>query len=144
TLGQSDPLIKDALLTAAEQEGFVKSTEEHRRGKHNKAVPPVDVQPQMENDPAIVSELIWSSQARIHDLKQNIQTKSRSGILPFLQEDLDKLRKSLSDSQSMGVIMSAQNASSWINEDMNQWLGEKTPADALSQSVPNNITSEMG
>src|SRR5699024_7242293 len=27
---------------------------------------------------------------------------------------------------------------------MNQWLGEKNPADILSQSVPNNITSEMG
>src|SRR5699024_3363542 len=144
TLGQSDPLIKDALLTAAEQEGFVKSTEEHRRGKHNKAVPPVDFQSQMENDPAIVSELIRSSQAKIHDLKQNIQTKSVSDLFPFIQEDLVKLRKSLSDSQSMGVIMAAQNASSWINKYMNQWLDEKNPADTLSQSVPNNITSEMG
>src|SRR5699024_1505963 len=38
----------------------------------------------------------------------------------------------------------AQNASSWINKYMNQWLDEKNPADTLSQSVPNNITSEMG
>ncbi len=35
------------------------------------------------------------------------------------------------------------NASTWINEKMNEWLGEKR-ADTLSQSVPNNITSEMG
>ena len=27
---------------------------------------------------------------------------------------------------------------------MNEWLGEKNAADTLSQSVPNNITSEMG
>src|SRR6202521_3467871 len=27
---------------------------------------------------------------------------------------------------------------------MNEWLGEKNAADILSQSVPNNITSEMG
>jgi pyruvate,water dikinase len=27
---------------------------------------------------------------------------------------------------------------------MGEWLGEKNPADILSQSVPNNITSEMG
>ncbi|WP_315823511.1 hypothetical protein [Paraflavitalea speifideaquila] len=27
---------------------------------------------------------------------------------------------------------------------MNEWLGEKNPADTLAQSVPNNITSEMG
>ena len=33
---------------------------------------------------------------------------------------------------------------SWINEKMKEWLGEKNVADTLSQSVPNNITSEMG
>jgi pyruvate,water dikinase len=36
------------------------------------------------------------------------------------------------------------NASSWINQKMNEWLGEKNAADVLSQSVPNNVTSEMG
>ena len=40
--------------------------------------------------------------------------------------------------------MTAMNASSWINEKMKEWLGEKNAADTLSQSVPNNITSEMG
>ena len=40
--------------------------------------------------------------------------------------------------------MTAMNASSWINEKMEEWLGEKNVADTLSQSVPNNITSEMG
>jgi pyruvate,water dikinase len=40
--------------------------------------------------------------------------------------------------------MTAMNASSWINEKMYEWLGEKNAADTLSQSVPNNITSEMG
>src|SRR5699024_5915781 len=44
----------------------------------------------------------------------------------------------------MGVIMDAMEASSWINEKMEKWLGEKNVADTLSQSVPNNITSEMG
>jgi rifampicin phosphotransferase len=36
------------------------------------------------------------------------------------------------------------NASLWINEKMNEWLGEKNAADTLSQSAPNNITAEMG
>jgi len=40
--------------------------------------------------------------------------------------------------------MAAINASLWINEKMSEWLGEKNAADILSQSVPNNITSEMG
>src|SRR5699024_8466973 len=38
TLGQSDPLIKDALITAAEQGGFINSIEEHSPGKKNKDV----------------------------------------------------------------------------------------------------------
>ena len=32
----------------------------------------------------------------------------------------------------------------WINEQMKEWLGETNVADTLSQSVPNNVTSEMG
>src|SRR6266700_6621947 len=40
--------------------------------------------------------------------------------------------------------MVAMYASSCINRKMMKWLGEKSVADTLSQSVPNNITSEMG
>jgi len=57
---------------------------------------------------------------------------------------MQKLKKTISDPQSFGVIMTAMNASLWINEKMNEWLGEKNAADTLSQSAPNNITSEMG
>ena len=50
----------------------------------------------------------------------------------------------MSDPRSFGVIMTAMNASSWLNEKLMEWLGERNAADTLSQSVPNNITSEMG
>ncbi len=109
-----------------------------------KAMSPADFQTQIENDPAIVSDLIKSSQTSIEELKQNIQTKSGSDLFDFILEDIQQLKKILFDPQSFGVIMTAMNASSWINEKMNEWLGEKNAADTLSQSVPNNITSEMG
>jgi pyruvate,water dikinase len=32
----------------------------------------------------------------------------------------------------------------WLNEKLEAWLGERNVADTLTQSVPNNITSEMG
>jgi pyruvate,water dikinase len=32
----------------------------------------------------------------------------------------------------------------WLNERLQAWLGEKNAADTLTQSVPNNVTSEMG
>ena len=88
--------------------------------------------------------MIKRSETSIEELKQNIQTKSGSDLIDFILEDIQQLKKSLSGPQGFGVIMTAMNASSWINEKMKEWLGERNVADTLSQSVPNNITSEMG
>src|SRR5262245_22785030 len=104
----------------------------------------MDFQAQVENDPTIVSDLIKSSQTSIEELKQYIQTKSGLDLLDFILEDIQQLKKCLSDPKSIGAIMTAMNASSWINENMKEWLGETNVADTLSQSVPSNITSEMG
>ena len=32
----------------------------------------------------------------------------------------------------------------WLNEQLEAWLGEKNAVDTLTQSVPDNVTSEMG
>lgn len=148
TLGQSDPLIKDALITIIERGDFIKSLPNDKKelspSKSNKGMSSAGFQAQIENDPTIVSDLIKSSQTSIEELKQNIQTKSGSDLFDFILEDIQQLKKILFDPQSLGVIMAAMDASSWINEKMNKWLGEKNAADTLSQSVPNNITSEMG
>jgi pyruvate,water dikinase len=32
----------------------------------------------------------------------------------------------------------------WLNDKLQEWLGEKNAADTFAQSVPNNVTSEMG
>lgn len=148
SLGKSDPLIKDALVTIIERGDFIKSlpndTKEQSPVKSNKGMASAGFQAQIEYEPTIVSDLIMSSQTSIEDLKHNIQTKSGLDLLNFIQEDLQQLKKILFDSQSLGVIKAAMDASSWINEKMNEWLGEKNIADTLSQSVPNNITSEMG
>ncbi|CAM3552405.1 phosphoenolpyruvate synthase [Brevibacillus invocatus] len=148
TLGQSDPLIKDALETIIRRGDFIKSLpndkSEQSPGKSNKDKSSAGFQDQIENDPTIVSDLIKSTQISIEELKQNIQSKSGSDLFDFIREDIQQLKKILFDPKSLRIIMAAMNASSWINENMNKWLGEKNAADTLSQSVPNNITSEMG
>src|SRR5580700_2161064 len=144
-LGKSDPLIKDALMTILERGDFIKSlANDIRNSKSNQGVPPAGFQTLNDYDPQTVSDLIKNSQNSIGELRRDIQTKSGSVLFDFILEDIQKLRKSISDSQSFGVIMTAMNASAWINEKMMDWLGEKNVADTLSQSVPNNITSEMG
>ena len=147
-LGKSDPLIKDALMTILEREDFIKSLpngiKEPSSSKGNQGVSPARFQTLNDYDPQIVPDLIKRSQTSIDELRRDIQTKSGSVLFDFILEDIQELRKSISDSQSFGVIMTAMNASSWINEKMMDWLGEKNIADTLSQSVSNNITSEMG
>ncbi|MEN6327004.1 MAG: phosphoenolpyruvate synthase [Syntrophomonas sp.] len=145
--GQSDPLIKDALNTIIERD-FIKLLPNDKKElspiNSNKGMPSSGSQAQIENDPTIVSDLIKRSQTSIAELKQNIQTKSGSDLFDFIREDIQQLKKILFDPQSSAVFMTAMDASAWINEKMEKWLGEKNAADTLSQSVPNNVTSEMG
>ncbi|HFK1680887.1 TPA: phosphoenolpyruvate synthase [Bacillus tropicus] len=145
TLGKSDPLVRDALTTIIERDNFITLLPDDEKGKSvGKSVPPANSQPEIENDPAIVTNLIQNSEASIEELKRNMQTKSGVDVLDFILEDIQQLKKVLFNPQSIAVIMAGMNASTWINEKMEQWLGEKNAADTLSQSVQNNITSEMG
>ncbi|MEC2518393.1 phosphoenolpyruvate synthase [Bacillus cereus] len=145
TLGKSDLLVRDALTTIVKRDNFIKLLPDDEKGKSvGKSVPPANSQPEIENDPVIVTNLIQNSQASLEELKQNMQLKSGVDVLDFILEDIQQLKKVLFNPQSIAVIMAGMNASTWINEKMEQWLGEKNAADTLSQSVQNNITSEMG
>ncbi|TCW41688.1 pyruvate,water dikinase [Laceyella sacchari] len=145
---QSDPLIKDALITIVEREGFIKSRPKGEGVQHiskiNEGMSWGFLEKNLHKDPTIVRDLIKQSEASLAELKQNIQTKSGLDLFDFILEDCLRLKKMLSDSQSLDVIMVAMNASFWINKKMQEWLGEKNAADTLTLSVPNNITSEMG
>lgn len=148
SMEQHDPLMKDALMTIIDRGDFIKSLPVDKKEaspvKSSNAMPPAGAPPQFENEPTIVNDLIHRSQTSIEELKHNIETKSGTDLFDFILEDIQQLKKILFDPQSSAVFMAAMNASSWINEKMNEWLGEKNAADTLSQSVPHNITSEMG
>jgi len=147
-MGGSDPLIKDALTTLIERGDFIEpspvASPAPGPAQGKPGISPAGSPPPGDDDPAIVTELIASSQTSIEALKRNIQTKSGTELLDFILEDIQHLRKSLLEPRSFGAIMAGMNASSWLNEKMMAWLGEKNAADTLAQSVPNNITSEMG
>ena len=46
--------------------------------------------------------------------------------------------------RAMQAIMAGMEATWWLNDQLQEWLGEKNAADTLTQSVPDNVTSEMG
>jgi phosphoenolpyruvate synthase/pyruvate phosphate dikinase len=145
-LGKSDPLIKDALTTITERGDFIRLSpaDEQQSGPGSRDKPPVDYQTLSDYDPAVVDDLIRHSQKSTAGLKQNIQSRSGSELFDFILQDIGELKKIMADPQSFGVIMTGMNASLWINDKMKEWIGEKNVADTLSQSAPNNITSEMG
>ena len=139
-LGRSDPLIGDALQAILERGNFIPTLSDGEPG-----VPPGGgTQKPVDTDPAIVEKLIEQSEASIATLKRDIRGRSGSALIDFILTDLLELKRILFDPQSRQVFMSAMDATWWLNEHIEQWLGEKNVADTLTQSVPNNITSEMG
>jgi len=139
-LGRSDPLTGDALLTILERDGFIRPLpgEDPPGPLFGGTSAPI------ETDPAIVTELIGRSEASIATSERDIQTKSGEALLDFIRADIQELRRMLFDPQSHQVFMSAMEAAWWLNDQLEAWLGEKNAADTLTQSVPHNVTSEMG
>src|SRR5207302_2808978 len=84
------------------------------------------------------------TQASIAAVKREIATKSGAALVDFIRADIQELKRLLSDPQTMQVIMAAMEATWWLTDHLEAWLGEKDAADTLTQSVPNNVTAEMG
>jgi pyruvate,water dikinase len=139
-MGRGDPLVGDALQGILERGDFIPSIPDE-----GPAVTPGGSAPApIETDPAIVDELIQHSEASIATLKRDIRTKAGSELLDFILADLQELKRILFDPRSHQVFMSAMEAQWWLNDQLLAWLGEKNAADRLTQSVPHNVTSEMG
>jgi phosphoenolpyruvate synthase/pyruvate phosphate dikinase len=147
-LGRNDPLIKDAFMTLIERGDFIEASPgEAKAGGPGQGKPGMSrahFQPQVEVDPAIVAELMARTQESLEVLKRDIRTRAGTELLDFILEDIQRCKQSLTDPRSFAAIMAGVNAATWINDQMMAWLGEKNPADALAQSAPNNVTSEMG
>nr|WP_240973251.1 rifamycin-inactivating phosphotransferase [Nonomuraea sp. FMUSA5-5] len=139
-LGKSDPLVGDALRTLLDRGDLALASPAEGAG-----TPPVfDPPASIETDPAIVTELISQHEESVARLRHDIQGVSGPALFDFILNDLTELKRVMRDPRSLPVIMASMNAASWLNEHLEEWLGEKNAADALTQSVPHNVTSEMG
>ena len=77
-------------------------------------------------------------------MAREIRSKSGPALLDFILADIQELKRLLVDPRSHQVFMGAMEATWWLNEKLEEWLGEKNVADTLTLSVPHNVTSEMG
>ncbi|MFJ8685749.1 rifamycin-inactivating phosphotransferase [Micromonospora wenchangensis] len=137
-LGRSDPLIGDALRTVVER-GFVEE-----RPDATPAGPPGPPASPVQTDPAVVTELIRHIDDANAAFRREIRTATGPALLDLIREDLPRLTRLMIDPRSLPVIMAGMEAVWWLNEHLQEWLGERNAADPLTQSVPHNVTSEMG
>ena len=139
TLGKSDPLIRDALQTILDRD-FIPLVP----GAPDAGPPVGEWSAPIETDPAIVDELIAHGRASIEHLTREIRAKSGTEVFDFIVTDMQERKRVAVDPRSMQVIMAGMASSWWLNDRLEEWIGEKGAADTLTQSVPNNVTSEMG
>ena len=142
-LGKGDPLIGDALRTVITREDIIGPPQEGSGPPP--AVPPGGGPPvEIEADPALVAELIARTETSIAALERDIATISGAALVDFIVADVTELKRLLRDPDSLRVIMGGMEATWWLNEHLETWLGETNAADTLAQAVPGNVTSEMG
>ncbi|MFF4284216.1 rifamycin-inactivating phosphotransferase [Streptomyces sp. NPDC001633] len=144
-IGRGDPLVRDALETVLDREDFVPSLPDAPPGGPQSGGSPAGgASAPIETDPALVTKLIERSQASIAALERDIRTKTGPALFDFLLEAFEEHKRVLSDPLSLQVIMAGMEATWWLNDKLQEWLGEKNAADTLTLSAPDNVTSEMG
>ena len=150
TMGKNDPLMQNAFLSLMKRKAFMKSLPRGKRTISMRteglswAIPIQAIKIYRKNDVTIIQNLISQNEASIRDLQQRIANVSGDELFAFIIKDHKQLKVTMYDPRGMGVIIVGLYASGWINKKMEKWLGEKSAADTLSQSVANNVTSEMG
>ncbi|ASR34484.1 phosphoenolpyruvate synthase [Prauserella marina] len=144
TLGRSDPLTRDALRAIVERGDFVPSLSDGADNADDGRALPGTTPSTIETDPAIVRELITSSEDSIATLRREIEPLSGPALFDFVLADIAEMKRILFDPRSNQAIAAAMEATLWLNDNLGEWLGEKNAADVLSQSVSHNVTSEMG
>ena len=140
-LGKSDPLIGDAIQTLIDRD-FIPLADAPA-GKAQPAIPRADVAP-IATDPAIVEALIAQMEASIAEAKRAIAGKSGVALFDFITQDTREMHRLAFDPRSYAALMAGIDASWWLNDRLEDWLGEKNVADVLTRSAPGNVTSEMG
>ena len=142
-VGRGDPLVRDALETVLDRGDFVPSLPDAGPAGPG-GLPPGGASAPVETDPAVVTELIARSQVSLAALRRDIRTKTGPALFDFLLGAFEEHRRILADPLNMQAIMAGMEATWWLNDTLREWLGEKSAADTLTLSAPDNVTSEMG
>lgn len=150
TIGKSDPLMRNAILKLIKRKAFIKSLPRGKkfislgRGGLSWKFLIYAIKIYWQNSPGIIQKFIARNEASIRELQQMIVNVSGEDLFSFILDDHKQLKEIMYNPQGYGAIMVGVFAANWLNKNMEKWLKIKSAADTLSQSVANNVTSEMG
>ncbi len=139
-LGKGDPLIGNAMQAIVDR-GFIPEQAPEAAAAPPRPLPHAAPTPP---DPAVVDELVAETEASLAQLERDIAGRTGPALFDFIREDIEVLKRITFDPRNMPAIMAGMDAAWWLNDHLEAWLGEKNAADVLVQSVPGNVTSEMG
>ncbi|MFJ9905997.1 rifamycin-inactivating phosphotransferase [Streptomyces sp. NPDC101152] len=139
-IGKGDPLVRDALETVLDRGDFVPSLPDAAPA----GAPADGAAAPIPTDAAIVTELVERSRASVAALERDIRAKTGPALFDFLLEAFEEHKRVLSDPLSIQAIMAGMEATWWLGDKLQEWLGERNAVDTLTLSAPGNITSEMG
>ncbi|HYE10122.1 MAG TPA: phosphoenolpyruvate synthase, partial [Patescibacteria group bacterium] len=146
--GKADFLMQNAVLNLIKRKDFVKSLP-RGKGSINAGTGALSwvtkaIKTYRENDIKTVENLIAHNEVLIREMQQRIEKVRGNELFDFILQDTKGLKAILTGPENMSVMVVVAYVSSWLNKNLEKWLGEKNAVDALSKSVSNNVTSEMG
>jgi rifampicin phosphotransferase len=150
-LGSTDTLIQKALINVLKRKEYIKTL---ARGKTTMGISGGSIgqmvsgliqwrKIERENDAELIHKIIARHNAQVHDLETRINGKVGADLFDFILQDMDEAFTSIV-LDNYGVAIVGLFASRWLQTHMKKWLDEKDVTDVLSQSLANNVTSEMG
>ena len=138
--GRSDPLMRDALQTVIDRGAVVPAPS----GEGAWTPPGGGASAMIDADPGLVEELIAASEASVAAAARAIRTHHGPDLLDFIVEDFQELRRLLFDPAQPPGVHDGDGRGVVDRRARARLAGEENAADVLTQSVPNNVTSEMG
>ncbi|OWY61306.1 phosphoenolpyruvate synthase, partial [cyanobacterium TDX16] len=144
--GQADPLFRDALEQVMDHTDLIPDAPEQDEGAAPAGPPDGDVAapPPLPTDAVVVDDLVRRAEADLAALRADLDRISAPGLFDFIRDDLQRRKQELRDPVRHQVVMAGMEAAWWIDDHVQEWLGDEHASDVLTLSAPGNPTSEMG
>jgi len=145
----SDVLGSNALFKLMERKDFIKTLSREKSaltsntmlaGILSMVIKAIKIY--RKNDASVVDKMIARNRALILAVEQRAAKVSGDDLFDLILQSNRELKQATSDGMALMVV--GGYTSQWLNKTMQKWLGEQKVADTLSQSVSNNVTSDMG